>query len=180
MAKWLSWGAEIRFTLELMFRKVDVRAAGAMALAASFLVGVLAIARAEDGIPFPSAYRRWAHVKSAIVGPQSPLFATEAGIHHVYANEPALLGFRNGAFPEGSILVYDLLETKDVDGMSIEWARRRVDVMVKQSGRFGDTGGWGFATFAGGSGTAAPHRPACFECHAKRKDRDFVFSELRP
>lgn len=131
-----------------------------------------------DPIPFPRDYRLWAHVKTAIVGPQSDAFATEGGIHHVYANDEAVEGYLSGEFPDGSILVYDLLETSLVRGNTVEGKERRVDVMVKRSAKYPDTGGWGFASFAPGSREPGEARSDCFGCH-QREGRDHVFSEFR-
>jgi hypothetical protein len=132
---------------------------------------------------FPEQFRRWAHVKSVLVGPQSTAFVTEGGIHHIYANQKALAGYETGKFPDGSVIVYDLLETKEIAGNTIEGATRRVDVMVKDTQRYRTTGGWQFMSFPGGKQTegelAADRQAVCSECHAKRKDHDFVFSEFR-
>ncbi|MGZ7064118.1 MAG: cytochrome P460 family protein, partial [Candidatus Angelobacter sp.] len=83
--------------------------------------------------------------------PQSAAFATEGGIHHIYANEKALEGYDTGKFPAGSVIVYDLLETKEIVGNTIEGPTRRVDVMVKQSDVYRTTGGWKFMSFPGGN-----------------------------
>ena len=72
------------------------------------------LAQLDDAAPFPKEFRTWAHVKSVLVGPQSAAFATEGGIHHIYANEKAREGYETGKFPDGSVIVYDLLETRDV------------------------------------------------------------------
>ena len=140
-------------------------------------------AQPDDTVPFPKAFRKWAHVKSVLVGPQSAAFATEGGIHHIYANDKALEGYDTGKFPDGSVIVYDLLETKEVAGNTIEGQTRRVDVMVKQSERNHTTGGWEFMSFPEGnpanSNVTAERKAACFACHAHRKDHDFVFSEFR-
>jgi hypothetical protein len=117
-------------------------------------------------------------VKTAIVGPQSDAFATEGGIHHIYANDEAVEGYLSGEFPDGSILVYDLLETSLVRGNTVEGKQRRVDVMVKRSAKYPDTGGWGFASFAPGSREPGEARSDCFGCH-RREGRDHVFSEFR-
>jgi hypothetical protein len=90
-------------------------------------------AQSDDAVLFPKEFRKWAHVKSVLVGPQSAAFSTEGGIHHIYANDKALEGYETGKFPDGSIIVYDLLETKEIAGNTIEGSTRRVDVMVKQS-----------------------------------------------
>ena len=141
------------------------------------------LAQVDEAPSFPKEFRRWAHVKSVVVGPQSPAFATEGGIHHIYANDKALAGYDSGKFPDGSVIVYDLLETKEVSGNTIEGQTRRVDVMLKQSERYASTGGWEFMSFSGndqanGKLTAA-RQASCAGCHAHRKDHDSVFSEFR-
>jgi len=132
---------------------------------------------------FPKAFRRWAHVKSVLVGPQSVAFATEGGIHHIYANDKALQGYDSGKFPDGSIIVYDLLETKEVAGNTMEGKTRRVDVMVKQSDHYASTGGWEFMSFSGNDEThgklTTEKEGTCAGCHSQRKDHDSVFSEFR-
>src|SRR6476660_2270361 len=140
-------------------------------------------AQLDDTAPFPKEFRKWAHVKSVLVGSQSSAFATEGGIHHIYANEKALEGYKTGKFPEGSVLVYDLLETKEVAGNTIEGPTRRVDVMVKQSELYRTTGGWKFMSFPEGNPIngklTVERQAACAACHAKQNDHDSVFSELR-
>ena len=145
--------------------------------------GVSLWSQLDDTAVFPKEFRKWAHVKSVLVGPQSTAFATEGGIHHIYANEKALEGYDTGKFPEDSVIVYDLLETKEIAGNTIEGPTRRVDVMVKQSELYRTTGGWKFMSFPGGNPTegklTAERQATCSACHANRKDHDFVFSEFR-
>ena len=65
-----------------------------------------------------------------------------------------------------------------------------VDFMVKDSKRFADSGGWGYAAFDHDAasdtftpGTTADTRrrgttpSAAFACHTKAKARDYVFTE---
>jgi hypothetical protein len=140
-------------------------------------------AQLVDTAPFPKEFRKWAHVKSVLVGPQSAAFATEGGIHHIYANEVALEGYQSAKFPDGSVIVYDLLETKEIAGNTIEGPTRRVDVMMKQSELYRTTGGWEFMSFPGGNPAegklTAERQASCAACHANRKDHDFIFSEFR-
>lgn len=140
-------------------------------------------AQPDDAVSFPKEFRKWAHVKSVLVGPQSAAFTTEGGIHHIYANDKALEGYDAGKFPDGSVIVYDLLETREVGGNTIEGPTRRVDVMVKQRQRLNSSGGWEFMSFPGGNQTygklTAEQQATCAGCHANRKDHDFVFSEFR-
>jgi hypothetical protein len=92
-------------------------------------------------------------------------------------------GYRTGRFPDGSVLVFELLETRENAGVTAEGPRKRVGVMVKESKRYAETGGWGFESFQGDSQTErrlnAAGRIACFKCHEPQKNRDFVFSEFR-
>jgi hypothetical protein len=155
-----------------------------MLLATTVFAGSFSLlAQLDDTAPFPKEFRNWAHVKSVLVGPQSAAFATDGGIHHIYANEKALDGYKTGKFPDGSVIVYDLLETKEIAGNTIEGPTRRVDVMVKQNDRYHATGGWKFMSFPGGDQTngklTAERQAICSKCHANRKDHDFVFSEFR-
>src|SRR5215510_8257396 len=140
-------------------------------------------AKPNDAVPYPAGYRLWTHVKAALVGPQSPAFDNSGGIHHIYANEKAMEGYRTGRFPDGSVLVADFLETRENAGVTTEGARRRIDVMLKDGKRYAATGGWGFEQFKGDSQTdrmvTAEIAANCFACHSKQKERDSVFSEFR-
>jgi hypothetical protein len=137
----------------------------------------------SDEVPYPVGYRMWTHVRTVLIGQQSPAFESFGGLHHIYANEKAMEGYRAGRFPDGSVLVFELLETRESAGVTAEGPRRRVGVMVKESKLYAGTGGWGFESFNGSSQTErrlnAEGRVACFKCHEPQKDRDFVFSEFR-
>ena len=140
-------------------------------------------AKPNDAVPYPAGYRQWTHVKTALVGPQSPAFENSGGIHHIYANEKAMEGYRSGKYPDGSVLVADFLETRENAGLTTEGPRRRIDVMVKDGKRYTTTGGWGFEQFRGDSQTdrmvTAETAAKCFACHSNQKERDSVFSEFR-
>jgi hypothetical protein len=62
--------------------------------------------------------------------------------------------------------------------------RRFIDVMIKDSERYAETGGWGFEEFKGNGRTEgslnAQERTACYSCHTGVKGHDFVFSAFRP
>src|SRR5262249_30249552 len=133
-------------------------------------------------IAYPDGYRKWAHVKTMLVGPQSPFFKSSGGIHHIYANEKGMEGYTTGRFPDGAILIFDLFETKERDGTTAEGRRQRIDVMAKESRRFSSSGGWGFERFLGDSKKPTlgeDHRKECLDCHQRRKDHDLVFSQYR-
>ena len=139
---------------------------------------------AADPVPYPKGYRQWTHVKSMVIQPGHALYEAFGGIHHLYANAQAERGYaRGGTFPEGSVIVFDLLEAKTADNTLTEGARKVVGVMHKDSRRYAATGGWGFEGFKGDStgerAVGANAAQACFGCHTAQKDRDYVFSAWR-
>jgi cytochrome P460 len=172
--------------------KKEERGMSAMSMIARAAAGVVAAgalgfhlsARVQAGdadATYPQGYRNWAHVKSTLVGPQSPAFAVNGGLHHYYANEKGLEGYRTGTFPDGAVLVDDLLETKETAGVTSEGPRRRLAVMVKASQKYPDTGGWGFEVFRGDTSdpsSTAELRQACFKCHTNAGPSR-VFSQFR-
>jgi len=138
---------------------------------------------APASVPYPDGYRAWRHVKSMVIQPGHPLYESFGGIHHLYANAKALRGYRQGRFPDGSVIVFDLLEAKSGGGALVEGERKVLGVMYKDGRRFKATGGWGFEGFAQGDRNrpvvGANADAACYQCHTQQKDADFVFSRLR-
>jgi len=134
-------------------------------------------------VPYPVNYRSWVHVKTAIIGPESPAYATTGGFHHIYANEKAMEGYRGGKFPEGSVAVFDVLEAQENKGVTKEGPRKHIDVMVKDSQRFARTSGWGFEEFRGDSQTerslTEDAKSQCATCHSVSKERDAIISAFR-
>ena len=153
------------------------------AIAAAAVCGV-AWAADPPAVPYPEGYRDWHHVKSMVINPVHPLHASFGGIHHLYANKQAMAGYRKGRFPDGAVIVFDLLEAKAGGNAVTEGPRKVVGVMRKDAKRHAGTGGWGFEGFKGDSKTERAvgqnAASACFQCHTSQKDRDYVFSSLRP
>lgn len=149
----------------------------------SLTLGVRLWAQSNSQVAYPSNYRNWVHVRSALVDPNSPKAGRYGGLHHIYANEKAMEGFRTGQFPDGSVIVFDLLETRENAGTTVEGPRKFIDVMSKESKRYAETGGWGFEEFVGDSQTertlTTEAKAACYSCHTRRKSNDFVFSTFR-
>lgn len=133
-------------------------------------------------VPYPDGYREWSHVKTAIVEQGNPAFTRYGGFHHIYANQKAMEGYRTGHFPNGAVLVFDVLEVIETNKLLLEGKRRQLDVMVKDSLQYADTGGWGFEEFEADSKTkrTVGDRAAstCYSCHANKST--LVFSEWRP
>jgi hypothetical protein len=151
-----------------------------------FTAMVTLFADDKQPVPYPDGFRSWTHVKSIIVGPDHETFAKRGGIHHYYANEAAVAGYRAGSFPDGSIVVDEAVFTKDGEGrargITLEGERRFLDVMAKDSRRYASTGGWGYEHFdrSETTGQLSPSdQAACSACHSK-SPADHVFSRIRP
>lgn len=138
---------------------------------------------AEPVVPYPEGYRDWHHLKSMVIEEGHPLFASFGGIHHIYANDKAMKGYRGKSFPDGSVIIFDLLEAVHDDNAVTEGARKVVGVMRKDAKQFKATGGWGFEGFGGGDPAkrvvGANAASACFACHQPKKAQDYTFSLLR-
>ncbi|HET9977585.1 MAG TPA: cytochrome P460 family protein [Burkholderiaceae bacterium] len=152
-------------------------------LVGSMLVSGIACAADAPPVPYPEGYRQWMHVKSMVIQAGHPLYDAFGGIHHLYANRKAEQGYKAGKFPDGAVIVFDLLEAKSADNTLQEGARKVVGVMHKDAKKYSATGGWGYEGFKGDAKTeravAGNAATACHQCHAAQKDKDFVFSALR-
>lgn len=140
-------------------------------------------AAAPPAVQYPAGYRQWQHVKTMIIEPGHALYASFGGIHHLYANPAAKQGYTAGRFPNGAVIVFDLLEATPGNHAVVEGPRKVLGVMLKDSKRFAATGGWGFEAWDAGD----PAKPvvgndaatACFACHTSEKESDYVFSRMR-
>jgi hypothetical protein len=143
----------------------------------------ITVLHSDAGVQFPDGFRRWVHVGTGVILPSdNPMLKSEEGMHHVFANDKAADAYATGDFPDGSVLVYELREAQQKNGMIFEVERRRVDVMIKDSSLYKSTGGWRFERFFGDQKTEnAIHDTgnSCFQCHSKAEKHGFVFSQLR-
>ena len=133
-------------------------------------------AGANNEVPYPEGFRQWTHIKTKVVGKQNH----NKGFNHIYANNKAMEGYTSGSFPEGSVLVFDVIESSITDSITKEEKRKHIDVMLKDSTTFADTGGWGYEEFKGDTKEAvltAEVKAQCFNCHSRQSDH--VFSEFR-
>lgn len=154
-------------------------------LGASFIllaVWICASASSNDKVDYPEGYRQWAHVKSMVLQKGHPLYETFGGIHHIYANAKALAAMKAGKpYPDGSVLVFDLLTAKMENNAIVEGDRKVVGVMQKDSKIFAKTGGWGFEGFKDDTRERVVEnaQTACYSCHTSQKENDYVFSTYR-
>jgi hypothetical protein len=135
-------------------------------------------------------YEKWQVVSlSENGGRYAVILANPAMISAYQAGIPA-----NGKpFPDGSRMAkihWDPKKLETFPNATVPGALHDVDFMVKDSKRFGDSGGWGYAVFEYDAASDA-WRPGdqnskppqandakCgFACHTIVKGRDFVFTE---
>ncbi len=136
----------------------------------------------KTSVQYPEGYRSWTHVKSMVIQQGHPLYNAFGGIHHIYANKKALEAMTKGnVYPDGSVIVFDLLEAKQEQNAIVEGPRKVIGVMQKDSKKFASTGGWGFEGFKDDTKERVVKDPKkdCFDCHAAQKDSDYVFSKYR-
>ena len=134
----------------------------------------------DEGIPYPEGYRNWTHVKTHIVRPHNPAFKIVGGFNHVYANKEAMVGYRTGRFPNGSVIVSDVIHANEDSLSTKEGERMHIDVMMRDSLKYNDFAGWRFETFdksAASRMLTLTTRTACTNCH--KKTADMVFSDYR-
>jgi hypothetical protein len=161
--------------------EVDMRTWIVTLLIAAVVMATLMAQGAE--VPYPDGYRDWRHVKSMVISEGHPLYDAFGGIHHLYANDLALKGYASGTFPDGAVIVFDLLEAETKNAATTEGSRKVLGVMHKDAKRWPTTGGWGFEAFKGDSKTervvGGDAAKACFACHTSQKGNDYVFSRTR-
>lgn len=145
-------------------------------------VCLFALDEGSNKVDYPEGYRLWAHVKSMVIQEGHPLYESFGGIHHVYANAKALEAMKTGKpYPDGSVLVFDLLEAKSENNAIVEGPRKVLGLMQKDSRKFAETGGWGFEGFKGDTRERVVQdaKTACYSCHTSQKENDYVFSTYR-
>jgi hypothetical protein len=156
---------------------------GSMALAAQDRFTL----KAPNGVAFSEirGYETWQDVAVS---------QTDDGIKVILANPAMINAYREGIpgngkpFPEGSIIV------------KIEWAKKKSPVspysvmvpdtlksvafILKDSKRFPETSGWGYAQFmydvASDTfkpfGSDSSFAKVCYQCHTIVKERDYIFT----
>ena len=143
------------------------------------------------GVKIPAGYREWKVIAVAqlLVPGKTDQLRAQLG------NDLAFNAFREGKlpYPDGSMIaalhwtrVLSEDNDKVLDGpfpgaqSFVVGSRANVQFMVKDSKKYAESGGWGFADFKDGkAGDKALHE-TCFPCHKPAKDRDFVFTHYAP
>ena len=146
----------------------------------------------------PEGFREWVFIGAPLT--PNGLNGGAAGFpefHHVYIEPGAYAVYkRTGEFPEGTTIVKELVLLKDgqyEDGSRDEPSGRGffadrvagIDMMVKDTQRFAETGGWGFFNFGhheppyAKTAVVAPN-DSCAFCHTANATYDMVFTTFYP
>ncbi len=138
------------------------------------------------GVKIPARYRDWRLIS----------VAHEEGnlndLRAILGNDVAIKASREGnrPFPDGTIIArlawsYVRLEESEkafghLQSFVAGPPKNGVQFMVKDSRKYGATGGWGFAQFDDGKPADEAVQKTCFSCHETVKARDFVFNRYAP
>ena len=143
---------------------------------AALAAGVVScLSFAASPFVLPADWRSWQHVKSMVIPDTTHGLY---GFHHVYVGPKGLKALKAGkGYPEGVQFAVPFFEVKNEGGMVQQGALRMV-AWMKRSAAAKETGGWQFGAFGpDGSAMKLDVKTACFDCHAAKKDREFVFTE---
>ena len=146
------------------------------------------------GITIPDGYRDWRLISvNHLAGAGGKLKQVRAQL----GNDIAIKAFREGKlpFPDGTVIAalhWNEASSEENNKVldigfpgaglqsSVAQSAENVQFMVKDSKKYAETGGWGFADFKNGKpGNEALHK-TCFACHQPAKDRDYVFTRYAP
>lgn len=132
------------------------------------------------GVTIPAGYRQW-----ELIAPSQET-GTLDELRGILGNGLAMKAYRAGTlpFPDGAILVklaWKHVQSTEFPAAFVPGPAMTVQVMVKDSGRYASTGGWGFGRFLDAKPVDEAQHRTCFGCHAANvKEHDFVFTRYAP
>jgi Cytochrome P460 len=132
------------------------------------------------GVSIPDGYRQWELIAPALE--DAPLDEIRA----VVGNEIAVRAYQAGTlpFPDGAVLVklaWKRTPLPEFESATVPGMATTVQVMVKDSKRYPDSGGWGFGRFIAGEPVDKAQHETWLACHEARvKARDYVFTRFAP
>jgi hypothetical protein len=134
----------------------------------------------------PAGYRDWRFISVAHEEGNLHSFAAVLG------NDVAIEAYREKKlpYPDGTIIAalhYHHIASEEnnkifgQDQSFVPGDPSNIQFMIKDSKKYASTGGWGFGHFQDGKPiTDTAKINACFNCHAKIKERDLVFTRYAP
>ena len=139
------------------------------------------------GVKIPAGYRDWKviAVDNLFVPGKTDQVRAQLG------NDIAIKAFKEGTlpFPDGSIIAAihwnrvlsesnDKVLAGEFPGAQsfVVASRMNVQFMVKDSKKYAESAGWGFADFTGEKPADKALHETCFPCHAPARDHDYVFT----
>ena len=146
------------------------------------------------GITIPDGYRDWRLISvNHLAGAGGKLKQVRAQL----GNDIAIKAFREGKlpFPDGTVIAalhWNEASSEENNKVldigfpgvglqsSVAQSAENVQFMVKDSKKYAETGGWGFADFKNGKPGNEDLHKTCFACHQPAKDRDYVFTRYAP
>jgi hypothetical protein len=143
--------------------------------------------KAPNGVAFSEfkGYESWQNVAPSVV---------DEGIKSILANPVMIKAYREGIpgngkpFPDGSMIAKIEWQKKKNDespySVQVPGALKSVAFILKDTKRFPDSSGWGYAQFNydAPSGTFKPFGKdssfgmICYKCHTTVKDKDYIFT----
>jgi hypothetical protein len=159
------------------FRQLSVPfvAFGLISLAALGYSSARELASPIFGITIPTGYRAWQLVS---------VHATQGQLKSIWGNSTAIAAYRDAAlpFPDGTVLVkqtWHAVSLNSSPSALVPGAPVHLQVMIKNSKKWPNTGGWGFGEWVDGKPTGTARHESCFVCHsinAVARSHDFVFT----
>ena len=143
------------------------------------------------GVKIPAGYRDWKVIAVAnllVPGKTDQLRAQ-------FGNDIAIKAYKEGTlpFPDGSIIVAaqwtrvpSEANNRVLDGSFpgaesfVIGSRVNIQIMIKDSKKYAESAGWGFADFTGEKPGDKTLHETCFPCHEPAKDHDYVFTRYAP
>jgi hypothetical protein len=134
----------------------------------------------------PPGYRDWKLISVAREE------GTLDDIRAILGNDIAVKAYREGTlpFPEGAIIAriawnFDASEENNrtfgkAQSFVAGAPKNGIQFMVKDSKKYAETGGWGYAHFNDGKPAETSFMQSCFPCHHAIKSRDDVFTRYAP
>jgi hypothetical protein len=138
------------------------------------------------GVAIPEGYRHW-----EFIAPSEELGKLDQ-LRIIVGNDIALKAYRDGTrpFPDGSIIakvawqrVPSAVDDRALGAPTafVPGTPNIIQIMVKDSKRYHNSGGWGYGRFLNGKPTDLAQHETCFACHnTLARANDFVFTRYAP